>query len=708
MNNPEAELILGVHFHQPAGNFTRILEEAYETCYRPFIDSFRRRSGLKLCLHISSPLLEFFLEKHPDFIGIIREEISRDKIEMIGGGFYEPVLISIPARDIAGQIRMTRDFYKEHLGTDFRGIWLTERVWEPHLPSLLDGTGAEYLALDDTHLIQSGYDPEVPGYFVTEDLGIPLGIFPISKELRYSIPFKPAEKVISFFREKAETIERALFCMLDDGEKFGLWPGTAEWVYGKGWLDKFFGLLEENSGWLKTRTLSEYYDSRRPAGRIYPAATQYQEMRQWSLPEKSALNFGEVQKKLGDKGMLGETDPLLRGGVWRSYFAKYPESDYMHKKMLYLSRELNLLSEKMDPETLEKARKALYKAQCNCPYWHGVFGGLYLPHLRNSVYENLNNLHSILDRTSGRGGDFIYTSLLDMDGDLENEALVDTGTLFICVRKGGIINELSDKRTLLNLLDTVSRRPEAYHKKILDAENKTGEKTPEDKNTDGIDSIHDLEEKNAASFKEHLIYDSYERKTLVDHVLPEGTSFDEFRLGRASGADFTGGEVSAAEPEDGKASVSATRSFSSGGSSLKIVKKLSFSGAERRFDASISIINGESSPASFLYACEFNFGVLTDTSTGKKYIIDGEKAGLDTAGTSEGVRSFGIDDRDLNIRVRVDSDRSLTLWRFPVRAVVNSLEGFELTYQSSSMTALFAVKLGAGETFPVNFKIIIT
>ena len=31
----------------------------------------------------------------------------------------------------------------------------------------------------------------------------------------------------------------------------------------------------------------------------------------------------------------------------------------------------------------------LYRSQCNDAYWHGVFGGLYLNHLREAAYSNL-------------------------------------------------------------------------------------------------------------------------------------------------------------------------------------------------------------------------------------------------------------------------------------------------------------------------------
>lgn len=42
----------------------------------------------------------------------------------------------------------------------------------------------------------------------------------------------------------------------------------------------------------------------------------------------------------------------------------------MHKRMLIVSKLV-----RDNPE----ARKFIFKAQCNDAYWHGIFGGVYLP-----------------------------------------------------------------------------------------------------------------------------------------------------------------------------------------------------------------------------------------------------------------------------------------------------------------------------------------
>ena len=88
---------------------------------------------------------------------------------------------------------------------------------------------------------------------------------------------------------------------------------------------------------------------------------------------------------------LGAQRAFLRGGIWDSFFAKYPESNLMHKKAMKVSSLVRTLG----PD--EEALRRLLMAQTNCPYWHGLFGGIYISSLRHAVYANLLEAESLID-----------------------------------------------------------------------------------------------------------------------------------------------------------------------------------------------------------------------------------------------------------------------------------------------------------------------
>ncbi len=696
----KVDFIFGLHFHQPVGNFRHVLEDAYRKAYKPVIETFKKYDSIRMCLHISSPLLEYFKENHPGFLKTIKEEIDKGKIEIISGGFYEPILISIPQKDIEGQIEMTQNFVRENLGTRPRGLWLSERVWEPHLPSLLENTPVEYTAVDDTHFIQAGFNPEkLKGYFITEDGGNSLGIFSISKKLRYMIPFEPVSGVIKYFRELASS-EPPMVCMLDDGEKFGVWPGTEEWVFGnEKWLDRFFNALEENSSWIKTRTLSEYYDSRPPLDRVYLPACQYHEMKEWSMPAEGTVKIKNVKNILKEKGLLSCVEPHLSGGIWRNYFSKYPESNYMNKKMLFLSSLLKERSPKMEKENLRQAEKHLYKAQCNCPYWHGVFGGIYLAHLRNAIYRNLNKLHNLIDPAGHYSSKFLDLKISDIDCDGKDEILIDTDKIFLCIKaETGEFMEISDKKSSVNLTDTIARRFESYHREITESDRKENGKSEENEEKK-VKSIHDIEKKDTDKFKPYLVYDRHPRYSFKDHIIDKSVDFNQYKKNDYSEITLYNSRRQIIKNSCENPVVEIIRNFKLGDSEYELTKKIKPQSGERGFSTDIIIkkIKGSDSHV-FNYACELNISTPANGSC----LIYGKPFPPTEPSVHKNLEKITAVDSDRKISAEINSNRKNLLWRYPVNAVVNSLEGFELSHQGLCLTAVYETNLKKENPFSVK------
>ena len=228
--------LFGSHCHQPVGNFDFIFRDALEGAYDPFFQLLAEFPGIRISAHFSGCLLDWLEENSPEFIDMVGTLVRREQIEMLGSGFYEPVLAAIPEWDRRGQIEMMNRYLRERFGTPAAGAWMTERVWEPHVvPSLLS-SGIRYVVIDDYHFKCAGLrDEELDGYYVTENDGELLAVFPISEKLRYTIPFEDPKKTIDILRAAWEAGKRTV-TMMDDGEKFGLWPGTSDLCYRDNWF----------------------------------------------------------------------------------------------------------------------------------------------------------------------------------------------------------------------------------------------------------------------------------------------------------------------------------------------------------------------------------------------------------------------------------------------------------------------------------------
>jgi 4-alpha-glucanotransferase len=101
---PKFHLSLLIHAHQPAGNFENVFERCYQRAYLPFVQLLEKHPGIRVALHFSGPLLSWIEKNHPEYFELLRSLVERKQVEMVGGGFYEPILAVIPPEDQREQI----------------------------------------------------------------------------------------------------------------------------------------------------------------------------------------------------------------------------------------------------------------------------------------------------------------------------------------------------------------------------------------------------------------------------------------------------------------------------------------------------------------------------------------------------------------------------------------------------------------------------
>ncbi|GBG13051.1 amino-acid acetyltransferase [Novimethylophilus kurashikiensis] len=454
-------LLLGVHAHQPVGNFKHVLDDAHMRCYGPFLRVLYKYPDFHFSLHSSGWLLDYLLQHYPQDLQLLKEMVARGQAELFGAGYTEPVLAAIPSRDRVGQIKMLSGYLKKHFGQAPSGAWLTERVWESTVVPALADAGVKYVTVDDYHFMCTGkQDGELNGFYTTEEDGRKLDLYPISEPLRYRVPFAPANEVVSYLESMADESGQAAAVYFDDIEKFGIWPETYHWVYERGWLKDFIeGVLASDI--IKPMRYCDYHAKARTKGVVYLPTASYSEMNEWTLPVPAAHHYADMVDREKREGRWEVSKPFVRGGIWRNFFMRFPESNWMHKRMLSLSQRYHALPDaKKTPAMLDQ----LYEAQANDAYWHGLFGGLYLPHLRRAVYNAIVALEGMLDKVDPRPEKIS----VDLDLDGQDEIFLHNADLQAVVRMDGTaaICEFDAYRLRHNFGDTLMRQTEHYHRKV--------------------------------------------------------------------------------------------------------------------------------------------------------------------------------------------------------------------------------------------------
>jgi alpha-amylase len=355
----------------------------------------------------------------------------------------------------------------------------------------LNDAGLKYVLVDDNHFRSTGITEEGTLYsYITEDEGKTLRIFPINEYVRYLIPWKPTYMSIEYLKKIADEKGDRVAVLMSDAEKMGVWGTTHEICYiegqghqegdgGKPFIPAFLEQIRNNP-WIKTLTLSEYMSKFPAKNLVYLPTASYDKMEEWVLPTEIRKNFKKIQKSLREDEENKETYQFIRGGFWRYFLVKYPESNNMHKKMLHVRNKLiiveenllNVQNEQLTTTILKKVAEAwdeIYKAQCNDCYWHGLFGGVYLQFLRFSIYTHLINAEKIIDEINilinQKLKKYIFITPIDLFKDSKTEYLIESDILnvYINPNDGGTIFELDYKPKSYNLLNTMTRWPEAYH-----------------------------------------------------------------------------------------------------------------------------------------------------------------------------------------------------------------------------------------------------
>jgi hypothetical protein len=691
-------LALAIHNHQPVGNFGWVFAEVYDRAYLPMLEAIERHPGVRLSLHYTGPLLEWLRAERPEFVERLRALVRAGQIELLGGGYYEPVLASLPERDRVGQLRRMADELEALTGRPPQGAWLAERVWEPDLPTSLVSAGYGWTILDDAHFRAAAIPEEnLWGAYTTEDQGHVLRVFGTEQGLRYRIPFGEVDDVVAYLRDHATEDGARVGMMGDDGEKFGAWPTTWEHCWGRGrWVERFFDALEANASWLTTVTPSDWLEREPPIGRVYVPTSSYAEMGEWALPADEALVFADLLH-----AAVAEKRPearWLRGGFWRNFQVKYREINDLHKQMLRTSEKVAAMRD--GPER-RAALDHLYRGQSNDCYWHGLFGGIYISHMRLATHEHLIAAEDAADRAFGVAE---FAELRDVDLDGRDEALLlhPGQVVTVDIDEGAGIGGWDIRAPRHALTAVMRRRPEAYHATLRRHEASAAAAAEASAKSAAPASIHDAVRTKEADLSAHLQYDDHERRSGLVRFLEPGTAPDKYAAARARElGDFVDRPFRVVTIEPGRLVVARDGQVETpdGPRPVRVEKVLTLGGdrATPSLGLEVAVENRSDGPIEARLGVEWSITMLGGGGNPAAwYDTGGTRSAHDAGGQASGIARVEQGNDYVGLSLVTTASPSADAWWAPIETVSNSEAGFERIYQGSGLLLSWPLRLEAG------------
>ncbi len=665
-------LIFGSTNSQPVGATDDEIEHVYQRSYKPFLRALYNAPQIPVTLHYSGHLLQWLERHHSEYTDVLAEMVSRKQVELLGGGFYDPVLPLIPRPDRLGQIENLTTYLRKRFGRRPRGTWITEHVWEPTLPSTLRSSGMEYAFLDDYHFIAAGLGGcDLLRPCITEDQGKTLAVFPVCYDLREVARVGRPDDVLTFLEAHATTDRSEVLVLLDSGERYaehgcdddqGSESSTP-------WLERFVELLQEHHEWIDVTLPSAYLKESRPRTRGYFPSTSYEEMMCWSLSPERQEAYDALRKRFA-----GGRNRFIFGGYFRQSLTRYAESNLMYAKMQYTHVLVNQI--RGDKYRKQAAREELWKGQCHTAYWHGQHCGIYSNRLRKQVFRSLIEAEK---KTRERGIFIPSVVTVDFDMDGLDEFLYQGQDLNAYVHsEGGVLFELDYLPTSWNYLDTLARRRESYHSADVEARG----------------------------------YDSHMRRSFMDHFLSPDATVVEFDSARAEeqGSFIAGLYDRADGKRDAHVIMLAAAGTVSQGEfdrAASIVKQYRFKRSVVEVDYEITC--GDDGSIDAVFAPELNFALLSqDADSLRLFSRQGNAQWVEIGPERQVVQAAGsvrLNDLVNDTSLTVSLSDECEVWILPIETVSLGCEGLETRYQGTSVVPRFQLALEPGAAFTVTVSI---
>lgn len=394
------EVILLLYSQKPLGTHKEDLEYSLTHCYKPLLTYLYSRDEIKFSLYFSIAIFEWLEDTYPEINMLIHDMVKRKQLEIIAGGYYDPIFTLLSSKDRSQQLEMSVTYLRKRFGKRPKTAWITDQVWSTSLISTLHGCGIHSV------LINSGSRGVTP--FTVQDLGKMVHIFPLQSAHGGDFLQK---LLMPDFEGDVSSISINLDQMISEqllNEQLLL-------------IGKFTELFQEFTRDLRLNHSSAYVEGN-------------PEMPLDHLPSGCYRNS------------------RLPAGVedYQGFIYRYPEMKMLYGKLCYSQKLSSTI--KREKSLKKIVQNEILKSESYGAFSYDEWGGIYHNYLRKENYR-----HLIEAEKSARERGIFSSSLAPYDFDFDRmDEYIYRGKNITAVidQKGGTLSEFDYLVTSWNYLDT--------------------------------------------------------------------------------------------------------------------------------------------------------------------------------------------------------------------------------------------------------------
>jgi alpha-amylase len=452
------KVILGTYNHISPGSSGKVFEQLYQTCWRPFLAVLYKFPAVNSVLYYSGTVLTWVEAKHPEFLMLLDEMVSRKQVELLGGGFYSPIFPIIPNADKVGQIELLTTYLRKTFGKRPSGGWLYEYAWDPSIPSIFRSSGLGYTFLPERIFSSNALDDSTScGVMLTEDQRKTLSVFPVFdlNEMEGGPePFETALAKIVAIRSEC----RLVTMMMDGNSASSVWK-SSELESPDVMFERTFTWFQKNCLEYETVTSQQAIKGLKQGRLFYLAATSSEKLAKAGI----GYNVAGIQTRQGDSSILA-----------KQMIVDNSASAKLFTKMNYIDTLIAML--RGDKARKKNASEDLWEAQSGDSYWEGGGGGIRRPEIRIAAFSALIDAEKTIRLHANSGSGFVFDDI-DCDGEKELVYQAPDYNSYLHM-KGGCIFELDSFKTKHNYLCAYEPESKESYNCFVDSLETYGKREP--------------------------------------------------------------------------------------------------------------------------------------------------------------------------------------------------------------------------------------